>query len=186
MTVKKIALPEGLNVIEEVKAQPDLVQAIIESLVGKVNGANATAEDIRLGKSAWVGQNLVEGTLEPITGIDFGEVTLASSQSQLTVEHKLGVKPKLAIVVVGTNHNMVANDMFSSFEYIDDVIHSNSSSDNMVGAENIIKDGGGYYYTDGGYIQKEYRNITATDETITFASSNNKTYSGNYRWFALA
>ena len=54
----------GENVTPEVTAQTPLVTEILESLVGKVTLANATAETILEGYSAYVGQELIKGTLE--------------------------------------------------------------------------------------------------------------------------
>lgn len=63
----------GEDVTPEVNEQTVIIQDIMESLVGKVYGANATAETILKGYSAYVHQKLVEGTLEP--GIDLLSAT---------------------------------------------------------------------------------------------------------------
>lgn len=62
--------PGGEDVTAEVQAQTPVVADIIENLVGKATGANATAEDIRQGKTAYVGQELVTGTLD-VGGISY-------------------------------------------------------------------------------------------------------------------
>lgn len=59
----------GENVTPEVTAQTPLIEEILESLVGKVYGANATPDKIVQGYSAYVNQNLIEGTLEEVTQI---------------------------------------------------------------------------------------------------------------------
>ena len=58
-------LPIAEDVTEEVNIQTPLITEILESLVGKVTIANATPETILKGYSAYVGQQLVEGTLDP-------------------------------------------------------------------------------------------------------------------------
>lgn len=115
------------DITPEVLAQPTLVNNLIESLVGKVNGANATAETILKGFSAWVGQELVEGTYDPATadpdlipeniregidifgvlgtmvegaqGFDCGTVIPSNGLTEITVEHGLGVVPKYVALV---------------------------------------------------------------------------------------
>lgn len=52
----------GENVTPEVTAQTPVITQILEGLVGKAQGANATADKILEGYSAYVGQELVEGT----------------------------------------------------------------------------------------------------------------------------
>ena len=58
----------GENVTPEVTAQTPLVTEILESLVGKVTLANATPETILEGYSAYVGQQLINGTLPATYG----------------------------------------------------------------------------------------------------------------------
>ena len=55
----------GENVKPEVDIQTPLIEDIKESLVGKATGANATADTILEGYSAYVGQELVEGKYKP-------------------------------------------------------------------------------------------------------------------------
>ena len=55
----------GENVKPEVDIQTPLIEDIKESLVGKATGANATADTILEGYSAYVGQELVVGTYNP-------------------------------------------------------------------------------------------------------------------------
>ena len=109
------------DVTPEVTAQTPLVTQILEGLVGKAQGATATADKILEGYSAYVGGVLVDGMYDPttadtdlipeniregidifgvlgtmlegISGIDFGEVTLASSKTVVSFSHSLGVVP---------------------------------------------------------------------------------------------
>lgn len=55
----------GENVTPEVTEQTLLIEEILESLVGKVYGANATPDKILKGYSAYVGQELIVGTYDP-------------------------------------------------------------------------------------------------------------------------
>lgn len=57
----------GEDVSEEVAVQTPLIQQIREAIVGKATEANATAEHIEVGYSAYVGQVLIDGTLDPET-----------------------------------------------------------------------------------------------------------------------
>lgn len=57
----------GENVSAEVAVQTPLIQQIREAIVGKATLANATADKIVKGFSAYVGQELVNGTLDPET-----------------------------------------------------------------------------------------------------------------------
>lgn len=118
----------GENVTPEVTAQTPVITQILEGLVGKAQGANATADKILEGYSAYVGGQLVNGEYDPATadpdlipeniregidifgvlgtmvegvpGIDFGEITLtADYASTLTIEHNLKVTPKYFAII---------------------------------------------------------------------------------------
>lgn len=58
----------GEDVSEEVAVQTPLIQQIREMIVGKATDANATEDKIVKGYSAYVGQKLVNGNLEPSYG----------------------------------------------------------------------------------------------------------------------
>lgn len=91
------------DVTPEVTAQTPVITQILEGLVGKAHGANATADKILEGYSAYVGQELLEGNYVPMTGIDYGEVTLTeSSTSSFTIPTKLGKQP-YAFLLYGVN-----------------------------------------------------------------------------------
>lgn len=55
----------GENVTEEVNVQTPLITSILESLVGKAQGANITPETVLKGYKGYRGQELIEGTYEP-------------------------------------------------------------------------------------------------------------------------
>ena len=106
--IRNLSIGEDLTA--EVMAQPAMVANIIESLVGKATGANATPETILEGYSAYVGQKLIEGIAS--AGIDiaamFGcskyavdEVTFSSRTewNGATISHSLSEKPKAFILV---------------------------------------------------------------------------------------
>lgn len=64
----------GENVTPEVQTQTPLITEILEGLVGKVTTANATPETILEGYSAYVGQELVVGTMKDFYGISMQEL----------------------------------------------------------------------------------------------------------------
>ena len=80
------------DVTPEVTAQETLIDEIMTALVGKVQGANATADKILAGYKAYVGRQLVEGTYEPIDPVSaisqvfgmskctYGTITLSANQ----------------------------------------------------------------------------------------------------------
>ena len=84
----------GENLTAELTAQETIIQNMAESLIGKTTGANATADKILEGFSAYVGQQLLQGTFKPMTGINFGEVTKTTAGATLSIEHGLGTTPK--------------------------------------------------------------------------------------------
>lgn len=93
----------GENVKAEVEYQTPVITQILEGLVGKAQGANATADKILEGYSAYVGQKLLEGTAKPLdlsaigcSKIAVGEITFSAQSKTITIPHGLGVVPKLA------------------------------------------------------------------------------------------
>ena len=111
----------GENVTPEVTAQTPLVTEILESLVGKVTLANATPETILEGYSAYVGQQLVEGTLksaESLLGFDnvkIGNVTPAGNGYSLSVNHGLGIVPDLFIIF--TTYNFLDEKAYNACSF---------------------------------------------------------------------
>lgn len=103
----------GENLTALINEQPPIVADIIESLVGKATGANATAETILEGYSAYVGQELVEGSLVmPEAGVDLLSATGCTKMAvdKITfstptgsggtgLPHSLGVEPQIAILL---------------------------------------------------------------------------------------
>ena len=59
------------NLKEELATQDTLIVDILETLLGKAGGGNATAGNILKGYSAYVGQTLVEGTVTPPANTTF-------------------------------------------------------------------------------------------------------------------
>lgn len=109
----------GENVTPEVQAQSPLVTEILESLVGKVTLANATPEAILEGYSAYVGRQLVEGTLksvESLLGFDnikLGNVMPSGNSYSLSVNHGLGIVPDLFIIF--TPYNFLEEKAYNAF-----------------------------------------------------------------------
>ena len=89
----------GEDVTAEVEVQTPLVDQIMTALIGKVgDDANATAETILEGYKAWVQGEKIIGTFVPITGIDYGKVTLQSPSNELTFNHNLGKVPSQVFI----------------------------------------------------------------------------------------
>ena len=98
-------LPIAEDVTEEVNIQTPLITEILESLVGKATIANATPETILEGYSAYVGQQLVEGTMQTIaeelgyTEVTCGSITPTETNSVMSIPHNLSKIPKLVIAI---------------------------------------------------------------------------------------
>lgn len=109
----------GEDVTPEVNEQTVIIQDIMEALVGKVYGANATAETILKGYSAYVHQNLVEGTMEagiPTSlfgctkfAIDEFSFTADTSVIPTTIKHSLGETPTAFMIIPKTPINGTQN-----------------------------------------------------------------------------
>ena len=117
------------DVTPEVTAQTPLIEEIIEGLVGKAQGATATADKILEGYSAYVGGVLVDGTAK--SGISIGDLgytkyaidtitpTTANSGSSRwkdQVPHSLGEIPQAFIIfITSTPKDSYALKAFASF-----------------------------------------------------------------------
>lgn len=96
----------GENVTPEVTAQTGLIDSIKTQLVGKATGANATADKILEGFSAWVNGQLVQGTAKegiPINSFGYTKFSVdtftpTTTIASLTVSHSLGEIPKIAVL----------------------------------------------------------------------------------------
>lgn len=102
------------DVTPEVTTQTPIIQNITEALVGKAQGATATADKILEGYSAYVNGVLVDGTfnkeecvdgLKGLTGyskIAVDKVTFSSeinlNSGTVTIPHSLGEKPRVMIL----------------------------------------------------------------------------------------
>lgn len=114
------------DVTPEVTAQTPVITQILEGLVGKAQGANATADKILKGYSAYVGQELVEGTAKDVdvavpalfgyTKMAVDEFKFASTTEArtITLTHSLGEKPKLFMVTTDRTSDLPV----SSFRFI--------------------------------------------------------------------
>lgn len=122
----------GENVTPEVTTQTPIIQNITEALVGKAMGANATAETILEGYSAYVGQQLVNGTAKDAnTMIDMLSVTGCTkiavdkftfstrtnfNSSMGTISHSLGKIPKIIIILSSMlNRDSTSSNMVNAF-----------------------------------------------------------------------
>ena len=95
------------DVTPEVTAQTPVITQILEGLVGKAQGANATADKILEGYSAYVGQELLHGTAKEGIPLPSGFTKYAVDKFTPTsdqavnatyIPHSLGEIPKLAII----------------------------------------------------------------------------------------
>lgn len=164
----------GEDVTPEVNEQTVIIQDIMEALVGKVYGANATSETILKGYSAYVHQNLVEGTYEPVDGIDFGEVTLTASAETVEVNHNLKTIPNAAFLVpIESTRSIGSNQNFTWFSIYP-----------------IVRGGTKYAYVPYNNYSGESssRVPEMTTDKITFKSysSSRPFQDAKYRWIALA
>ena len=97
------------DVTPEVTAQTPVITQILEGLVGKAQGANATADKILEGYSAYVGQELLHGTAKEgmppellgCTKYAVDKFTYSENTQASTVEivHSLGEIPKYAFII---------------------------------------------------------------------------------------
>ena len=165
----------GENVTAEVAEQTPLIQQIRETIVGKATLANATPDKIVKGYSAYVGQELVNGTLEPLTGIDFGTVTLSSEQTSVVIEHSLGTSNIDAYLISKGVTFPTGNTNYTNLI---------SASTSLTATNQFY----GYYGSDSNYNYRLSSNPCEITETqITFDNVNgyNKFRAGEYYWFAV-
>ena len=108
----------GVDMATPVNAQTVTIEQIQESLVGKAQGANATADKILEGYSAYVGQELLHGTAKDVAAA-FGYTRYAVDKitypsrtkiQSLQIPHSLGVEPKLAIMKVDNFDDITVED----------------------------------------------------------------------------
>lgn len=138
----------GENLTAEVNAQTTVITNILESLVGKVQGANATADKILEGYSAYVGQKLLQGTAkEGIAISNFGYMKYAvdkfilasdTTAGDYKVTHSLGIIPKMA---------MLHSESFepTSTSYINHMVIFDGSFDNVPTTEKLFASCGTQY-----------------------------------------
>lgn len=122
LITKPLIISAVEDVTPEVTAQTPLVTEILESLVGKATLANATPETILEGYSAYVGQQLVEGTLEDrsryidmmkICGfrqmaVDTFTYQATTKITDVVLSHSLGEVPKF-VMIIGDNFYTAAS-----------------------------------------------------------------------------
>lgn len=167
----------GENVTPEVTAQTPFVTEILESLVGKVTLANATPETILQGYSAYVGQQLIQGTRPDISrSIDFGSVTLPELSETITVNHGLGAIPKYVVLIPELGQTYSSACTWFIIQANAPILSSNS-------------DIYGWYQGSPtpSSIQTANQFADTTDSSITFKSysSTVKFYNTTYNWIAM-
>ena len=154
----------GEDVSKEVAVQTPLIQQIREAIVGKATVANATADKIVKGYSAYVGQELVNGTLEPFdlakifgcSEMNIETFTYPSNREcKYSINHSLGKIPKVVLI---SNNGSELSANYALISYLG--IFNNGSSINGAAI---------YKYTGGNHVS-EYSEGYITDSTITIGS----------------
>lgn len=167
----------GENLTEEMTAQETLIDDIKTALVGKVQGANATADKILAGYKAYVGRQLVEGTYEPLTGVDFGEITLSADSETVNVNHSLGVIPKFVILIPDTGQAYNSSYTWFILQAKEALLSSNVDQYGWYSGNGTVA----YFST-----ANKYAETTANKITFKSYSSSIKFKAIKYYWLALA
>ena len=122
--------------------------------------SDLVAENIREGIDIWgVVGTLVEG----VAGIDFGEITLASKATFVTVSHNLGVVPSWVALIP---KSLATTSSSSLFNINGKTAYSALSSNPLIQVESAAN--------------------TLSAEEITFATHSNPFAATGYYWFAIA
>lgn len=128
--------------------------------VDPLSDTDLIPENIREGIDIWgVVGTLVEG----VAGIDFGEVTLASTAESVTVSHNLGVVPFWVALIpksLATTHNRSVLNINGKTAYTT--------------------------FTSSSVLQVESVANTLSAEEITFATHSEPFMATDYYWFAMA
>lgn len=158
----------GENVKAEVAEQTQLIEdmtaslnTMTESLVGKATGANATPETILKGYSAYVGQELIEGTMNE--GVDLtgaggftkfavDKIVFSSRQQMPKISHSLGVKPKISLLLTKITSDLSTKDLVAGYcQSYQDVSWVHATVYNSSSGSTMTYQGGGQ----SGYVNEK-------------------------------
>ncbi len=117
----------GESIKSEVEAQSQLIEEIRAALVGKATPANATADKILEGYSAYVGQQLVTGSLKlpTVDGVPVENLKLSSEKVDLMMDGTLPVEVENNSAFIwdgkihyltGTSHYELGSGGWTKFE----------------------------------------------------------------------
>jgi len=165
------------DITPDLNTQSDLIKEIRAMLVGRVTEANATPEDILKGKKAYVGEKLVTGVLEPLAGIDFGEVVLSEDIETISVSHRLGVIPKYVLLFPDLGQKYSSEYTWFILQGKNVILQSNVSQYGWYAGNGSVSD-----------FQRLNQFATCTTSTIKFKSysSSAKFKATKYYWIAIA
>lgn len=166
------------DVTPEVTAQTPVITQILEGLVGKAQGANATADKILEGYSAYVGQELLHGTAKDLKALAtmWGCTKMAvdrfsftsDTYVKLSLPHSLGSVPSQFIILANPYKGDASGGRYVS---------ALAGAFVKVGTNLYLRGGGVCYRYDSTYNGEGqycylYDNVTAnapTDTNITLA-----------------
>lgn len=184
MSVSVVNRGSGENITTEVTAQIPLIENIMEGLVGKVQGATATADKILEGYSAYVGQTLVNGTYVPGVPIEaFGLTKYAVDKftyktrvraDATWIDHTLGEIPKLAFIIPddSISNTKTNNDLYFAVIWKMPFLTPNTT---------IIKCLNWYTYYDSNGLNET---TVGASHTSSLESNRVKLYGGTYGYYA--
>lgn len=167
------------NLKAELQTQDTLISDILETIVGKSNGATATADTIIEGYSAYVGQELVTGTYQPINvptlfgcskyAVDKFTRDATAQANSVTLSHSLGQTPRFVFIYGNPQVDGVAR------YYLTNVCGVSNSGDVPYYSYSYVYGSGGRY---GNYVSTEEGVITESTIKIPLA----QVYQGNVEY----
>lgn len=152
------------DVTAEVEEQTPLIQQIREAIVGKATLANATADKIVKGYSAYVGQELVNGTLEPLdlakifgcSEMNIETFTYPSNREcKYSINHSLGKIPKVVLI---SNNGSELSANYALISYLGIFNNGNSINGSTI-----------YKYTGGNFVRENLGGYI-TESTVSIGS----------------
>lgn len=151
--LEQVNNPNLLSILSTIQGLPEQVDPLSDT--------DLIPSNIREGIDIWgVIGTLVEG----VAGIDFGEVTLASSATSVTVSHNLGVVPSWVALI--PKSLATTSSSSSLFNINGKTAYTAFSSNPLIHVESAAN--------------------TLSAEEITFATHSNPFAATGYYWFALA
>ena len=164
------------DVTPEVTAQTPVITQILEGLVGKAQGANATADKILEGYSAYVGQELLDGTFKPVDvaalfgftkyAVDKFTLTARKALSGHTISHSLGSKPLFAMIF-SSEQPKTESDLYMATGFLQGI---------GLGTYTNMRLAFGYFYKAYNFISSNNIEATANESTLVISGSGSSSY----------